>query len=656
MAFSMRILRKFRGKRLPLTIMFLLICTSFLFIETTKYGEQQLISQMNLEVTDKPNHEKHNHIENNRNHNNQNGVEVNNYKKIIIFPHWTPLNNKEIKNYYTDYLDLKLPPDGNYIIGKHDSEINQQDKLLGSWINEKRGFSKYRGEIFKSGNDKEACSTISSYINFEVTPKQNFNSNLTDVVKDFMDSKSDYFLELQPFLKEVPEQIEKGTINDHWFQMVGSSVFLKEYGVHLMISRIMYSPLGSKNEPLFSFAYAQIFNTNWEELKNVELIVPDNTNESMKMVSYPGILSIPIHHDYREVKKSYFGPEDPRLVLVKNDEGYEEPLIVFNAFHRKISSIDETIDGYKNVKYQYFRSMFMSFLWKSQSGKRNIEESDDMEWRVYLKTKEIRVIDTPRESTEKNWTPMISHIERQLHKFDRFIYFVYKWSDLRVLKCSLDEGFCQFVYKLPSKAQKSKDSDKDDEIGALRGGTPMINIRDLNIPEINKRLPSGKEIWIGFPRAHLTNCGCSNHMYRPNLAVISKTGTNFKISHISSFMSFNVELIGWYPNQEKLCDPNIQSVFIPNGISEWVFDGETDLMTLTFSLSDVTVDMIQIRGLLKALMDEKLDIFEGGEISKVGFNNRNIDCALDSSKNYCNLMHQLLGDETRESKQWAESS
>ena len=57
----------------------------FLFIETTKYGEQQLISQMNLEVTDKPNHEKHNHIENNRNHNNQNGVEVNNYKKLLSF-------------------------------------------------------------------------------------------------------------------------------------------------------------------------------------------------------------------------------------------------------------------------------------------------------------------------------------------------------------------------------------------------------------------------------------------------------------------------------------------------------------------------------------------------------------------------------------------
>ena len=76
---------KVSGKRLPLTIMFLLICTSFLFIETTKYGEQQLISQMNLEVTDKPNHEKHNHIENNRNHNNQNGVEVNNYKKLLSF-------------------------------------------------------------------------------------------------------------------------------------------------------------------------------------------------------------------------------------------------------------------------------------------------------------------------------------------------------------------------------------------------------------------------------------------------------------------------------------------------------------------------------------------------------------------------------------------
>ena len=664
MAFSMRIFRKFRGKRLPLTIMFLLICTCFLFVEMTKYSQQRLISKMNIEVADKPNHKEHNHIENNRNNNNNNynnykdinGAEINRDQKIIIFPQWTPLNEAEIKGYYTDYLDLKLPENNNYLIRKHYPENDEHAKeQSGTWIKDKKGFSKYRGEVFIAGNDKASCSSLSRYISFEVSSKQNFNSNLTDIVINFMDSNSDYFLEMQPFLVDVPRQIETKTIDDHWFQMVGSSVYLKEYGVHLMVSRIMYSPLGSQNEPLFSFAYAQIFDKDWQELKNVELIVPDKTNDSMKMISYPGILSIPVHHDYREVKDSYFGPEDPRLILIRNDEGFEEPLMIYNAFHRKITGVDETIDGYKNVKYQYFRSMFMSNLWRSQSGKRNIEETDDMEWRVYLNTKEIRVVDVPRESKEKNWTPMISNTERQLYKFDRFIYFVYKWSDLQVLKCSLDEGFCQFVFKLPSKPKKPN-IDQDEEIGALRGGTPMVNIRDLNIPGINKKLPTDKEIWIGFPRAHLTDCRCSNHMYRPNLAVITKKGSHFKINHISSFMSFNVQLIGWYPEQKELCDPNIQSVFIPNGISDWVFDDESDLMTLTFSLSDVTIDMIQIRGLMTALLNDKLGILESGDDNTVGFNNVNINCALDSSKNYCDLMGQLLGEEIRQTKQWVNDS
>ncbi|RCK54834.1 Beta-mannosyltransferase 2 [Candida viswanathii] len=668
MAYSMRILRKLRGKKLPLTIMFLLISTSLLFVELTKYSQQKLMSQMNVEVTDKPKGGDRNrhHIENNRNNNNNDRDEINKDRKIIIFPSWTPLNSVEIKSYYTDYLNLKLPANENYIITKHDPErdgVAQTTKVEegeGAGIKDMDGFKKYRGEVFKLGNNKASCSALSQYISFETSLKKNLNSNLTDVIVNFMDSKSDYFLELLPFLTEVPEQLAKGTISEHWFQMVGNSVYLKEYGVHLMVSRIMYSPLGSKNEPLFSFAYAQIFNRNWEELKNVELIVPDNINESTKMISYPGILSIPIHHDYREVKDSYFGPEDPRVIVVRNSEGFEEPLIIYNAFHRKITDVEQTIEGYKNVRYDYFRSMFMSYLWLVQLGKRNIEETDDMEWRVYLKTKEIRVVDTPRESKEKNWTPMISYMERQLHKFDRFIYFVYKWSDLQVLKCSLDEGLCQVVYKLPPKPQKQKEGENievfDEEVGALRGGTPMINIRDLNIPGVNKKLLSDKEIWIGFPRAHLTMCDCSNHMYRPNLAIITKTGSHFRISHISSFMSFNVELIGWYPGQNKLCDPNVQSVFIPNGISEWVFDEGSDLMTLTFSLSDITIDMIQVRGLMTALMDEKLGIFSGGTGDDVGFNNVNINCALDSSRNYCNLMDQLDGGEMRQVKEFVDTS
>ena len=43
-----------------------------------------------------------------------------------------------------------------------------------------------------------------------------------------------------------------------------------------MISRIAYSPHGVKNQPVVSLTYGQLFDRNWNEVKNINLLVPSN--------------------------------------------------------------------------------------------------------------------------------------------------------------------------------------------------------------------------------------------------------------------------------------------------------------------------------------------------------------------------------------------
>ena len=46
--------------------------------------------------------------------------------------------------------------------------------------------------------------------------------------------------------------------------------------MYFMISRIAYSPHGVKNQPVVSLTYGQLFDRNWNEVKNINLLVPSN--------------------------------------------------------------------------------------------------------------------------------------------------------------------------------------------------------------------------------------------------------------------------------------------------------------------------------------------------------------------------------------------
>lgn len=483
-------------------------------------------------------------------------------------------------------------------------------------------------------------------INVDVSAMSPMDDDITPIIQQFVNSDSPMFREIYPYIKDdIDLQIANGEINKHWYKLAGTSVWLEQYGVHFMISRIVYSSSGVRNIPQFSLTYAQVFDETWAELEEVSLVVPSTFphhdlivgDTPFATLKYPQVLPVPTLHDPHHSHRRYYGPEDPRLLLVKNN-GYEEPLIVFNAHHGKITQKVRTNEFDENLHWEYYRSMFVCWPWQFQQGKRNIQElaDDTTDHVTYLKVLELRRDGLPRVAIQKNWTPFIDFEERTQLGYDKYIYFVYRWSDLEILKCELqqDTSKCNFIYRM------NKELDGEAPVGPLRGGTEMINVNSLvHDSGLSNRLqlPSGYQIWIGFARAHLKDCGCGKTMYRPNLVVIVKDGSNqYKIELISSFVSLDVTMIGWdLDHPQQVCTEHGQSVFIPNGISSWSirdFDDATndfnDYMTLTFSLSDVTIDSIQLKGVLKQVL-AVLAPEEGG------YDNQNVDAALEESTAFC---------------------
>lgn len=543
--------------------------------------------------------------------------------------------------------------------------------------------------------------TISDPVNMQVS----LSEILAKFLNDYNSGKNKYFQELGPFfINELELQLKYNVVDRYWYRLAGSSVWLEQYGVHFMISRILYSPKGARNQPILSLTYGQIFDKDWKELINTKLVVPTNdlkpsmndlaneaTNtkkKNFKVLLFPQILPIPFWHDYDNTEGKYYGPEDPRILLVKNPKGHEEPLIIFNAYHRKLTHFDDDIDDHILMKTNFYRSMFMCWPWQFQKGKENTDGmvSNEYDKNYYNKVIELKIKNLPRQNKQKNWTPFISDNSKSEFGYDKYINFIYRWANLETLKCDLigDTGSCSFTYRLNSQLSPSA------KIGPLRGGTQLLNVNELlkskhDIPSLKELLPKNREIWVGFARAHLDKCGCGNNMYRPNLVILVKdsvkieSGENddgttryrlkdlYKISHVSSSISFDIPIIGWdLMNPKDLCQGS--NVLIPNGISSWSVKSFTkdekwtseDYMTLSLSISDFTVHKIDIKGLLNEILQDK-SLFippSADEIIRVnrkaltlpkaqdvinpnkskyliGFNNDNVICGLQSSTEFC---------------------
>lgn len=503
--------------------------------------------------------------------------------------------------------------------------------------------------------------------NVLVDEKRDLPFDLKDFLTELLDESDNqrgaYFHEFAPILDiHLRSQLLSDTTGLFWFRFSGSSVWLKDYGVHMLTSRLVFAESRDRQKPTLSLTVAQLFDINWKELKNTILIFPTEAHKdptapvfqcgenNFSSLKFPSLLPIPFSHD-RGRSSKYFGTEDPRSFLIINPDGHEEPAVAFNS----IQLGDQEDNDY--------RSMFVSLPFQWQKGKTIRDPKSDNIW--YSRTKELRVEGEVREKVSKNWVPMVSDRLRSLNfGSDYDILFVTQLTSLTIIKCTLyGDKVCV------------KEFETHGNIGELRGGTPFISLNNVlkatSSTLAEKFLPPGREVFVGLARAQLLNCGCGVAFYRPNLVTIvseSKLdpinnllpahGTyGYRIAQVSTSLSLEVQLSEWdLASNGDVCAR--LNVLMPNGIEGWHINkigisrgklAADDVMSLLISTMDNTVSVINVKGLLGAILEDYSLFFnptlpESSErfIDGMGteYNEKASDCALKGSREFCKIYGQ----------------
>lgn len=561
-----------------------------------------------------------------------------NTANTVIYPLRLKMNEEQIKSNYGPFLDTS---DGINFLQQEESATELMDQIMNQDYHNHK-ISMY-GSSEVATSRFSSCKVTRNDFNISISEPKKFENNMEYAVKTLIyHLKNDpAFAELEVFfgVNDLEKHIKEKSCDKHWYKFAGTSVFLKEYGVHLMISRMVYTPSLLRKDAILSLIYAQVYNQEWEELQNVELILPNFDEEPVyEKVRFPRFLATPFYHDSTQISKRWYGPEDARILLINNKYNMEEPLIIFNAFHRKLREVKKEKGFFKfknkaaDSEFEYFRSIFMSWPLRTQVGKVNVDGTKNKTFDSikYNKVTELRRKDATRLPVQKNWSPFTSFDDKKVDGYDKSIYFIYEWEDLKVLKCPLDNFIggvsdCDFVYKSEKKEGK---------VGPLRGGTELISIKNLNS---NIEVSDDVEVWVGIARAHLTKCGCGNSMYRPNLVVLSRERRNFKVLNVSSFFSLDIDVIGWKVPEER-CVKKEPSVLIPNGISSWSTHSNeenkpsNDYVGITLSAGDSVDYIIYVKDLLLTLW-KNMNIENYGK--NAIYNDNPIYCAIKQSKEYC---------------------
>lgn len=435
-------------------------------------------------------------------------------------------------------------------------------------------------------------------VDIRVGPPTDVDELIEDILVAWQRLQSTYFKEISGLIDknhDLNAQLREGTVNKHWYRFAGLLVWLEDYRVHMMILRLIYTPAGDKQKPLFSLTLVHLYDPNWKPIE-ATLAVPDGYG-NWHSQSYPQIVPIPFYHDVNKQNKRYYGPEDPRILMVNNEDGYQEPMLVFNM-HTKDYKVEKT-DKAKGI-FQHHRLMYVAWPWQTQEGKGDIDDHQTKTGQ-FTRTSRLTIEGERPKEHEKNWTPFIDNL-------NSLVYFVYRWDQFEVLECPLgsreltkDFAVCKLI--------KAKDSGPD-LVGALRGGTELLSFASLGYPEA-----SG---WLGIARAHLLNCGCSPHMYRPNVVIVDRKGLGeFYLRAILGFADWKIPVGGFY-NDDAHCGELL--VLIPNGFSR--YHPAADLMEVTYSVSDKTVLRLSLQGLVSQLANYG----KGGDVLK---------CGMDALWKYC---------------------
>ena len=221
-------------------------------------------------------------------------------------------------------------------------------------------------------------------------------------------------------------------IDKMWHHMSGSSVWLPDLGIFLLVTRITFGE--NPMSPTISFLRGRIYDEDWEELHDYKL------HWGTKTYTFPLVFDVDIPYTIDGI---WFGTEDPRIIMEEGVEG-AEPVVIFNM----VGPITE----WKRAMYLY--RPFSNVLTLLTIGK------------------------LARPDMEKNWQPFFvpqyTDAKSTVRKSNEFIHFIYKNKPLSVLRCYLQHGDCEFIFEQTVPVNLF-DSRRED-MGDLRGGTNFVDV------------------------------------------------------------------------------------------------------------------------------------------------------------------------------------
>ncbi|KAI0161962.1 hypothetical protein GGR57DRAFT_517417 [Xylariaceae sp. FL1272] len=337
------------------------------------------------------------------------------------------------------------------------------------------------------------------------------------------------------------------TVSRTWARSCGSSVWLEKLNVYLAVSRIIFYTKGVKQWPEISFLRGQIYDEDWQEIRNHTVHWGNNN------VTFPTIFKVEAPY---EQGGCFYGPEDPRIIV---EEGVPdaEPVIVFNML----------TDTHEKTRKMHILRPFSGYFKRLS-------------------------ISWEGADTQKNWAPFFYDTtglsRRRLPS--QYIYFGYDFNNFRILRCHLEAGFCHMVYEQRVTEEQSQRHNH----GRARtsGGTNLVPV------PLGRNAVSGSTAYVGFPRTHVDGSCRSGATYRPELMVIvvSGGGMYFHLQYLSDQIDFGDMVLTTKARFDPCGDGRI---LIANSVARWEIERNgADVMTLTVSVADSTVQVLRIRGVL----------------------------------------------------------
>lgn len=387
-------------------------------------------------------------------------------------------------------------------------------------------------------------------------------------------------------------------VSQTWTRLCGSSVWLEKHQVFLTVTRVIFYAEGKKQWPVISLLRGQVYGSDWNEL------IDHTLRWQGQEVVFPTVFPVP--YPYLKGHR-FFGPEDPRVLI---EEGIDdpEPIIVFNMIH------DTTM---------WTRAMHI--------------------FRPFTNVSTILTIkrDAERAEAEKNWAPFFfddsGHAAQATErKPSEYLHFIYRFSPLIILRCKVSDGMCDVVYEQNTESYSLGSHDDDD--GRMTGGTNLVPL------PIKSRL--GASLFLGFPRSHV-EVGCNGKsIYRPAIMVLSAYRNNYHIDYMSDSIDFGSAALP----EEAFIDPCREGqILIANSVAKWDRLQGRDMLTLSFSVADSTVQVLQLHGLfgfIQRLYPQDGLPSDTSDRSQIGLFNRWSDaashvlgCSIEAAANYSTALY-----------------